>query len=303
MPPKRKLELSDPLSRSSRTKTKLAKLDAPKHEASEDSLTISLAPSSSAPARPSSSSATSSLIPRGPRSKAQLGQKSESLLRMACDDTVTGEMKEMHFRNIAHSSIEWNNPLHINKINNWRNQIYGRAGMKHKTIVLWLSDEKLWMELYFQLSIAESRKRGMLLPTTPEILVAFNKMFVGRVLQHKGRTMEPRGERKLNAFTSKFNRTCLLLRARLNQCLVGKSGDVFIPEISYERLQAYKQMKEKLGLGKETEAAYAEGLSEWNRLFMHLPGDDIGVRDEPVATAQDVAAGALMSLAGYPVKC
>jgi hypothetical protein len=220
---------------------------------------------------------------------------------MICDDTVTGEVKEMHFRNLAHSSIDWNNPLHINKINNWRNQIYGRAGMTHKKIVLWLTDEELWMELYFQLSIAESRKRGMLLPTTPEILVAFNETFVGHVLMHKGREMEPRGERKLSAFTSKFNRTCLLLRARLSQCVVGKSGDVFVPRITFERLQAYKQMKERLGLGKETESAYAKGLDEWNRLFSRLPGDDIGVRDEPVATAEDGAAGALMSLAGYPV--
>jgi hypothetical protein len=49
--------------------------------------------------------------------------------------------------------------------------------MTHKKIVLWLTDEELWMKLYFQLSIAESRKRGMLLPTTPDILVAFNVTF------------------------------------------------------------------------------------------------------------------------------
>lgn len=64
----------------------------------------------------------SRLMPRLERKSAKLGQKDESLLRMLCDDTESGGQKELHFRNMVHSSIDWGNASHINKINNWRNQ-------------------------------------------------------------------------------------------------------------------------------------------------------------------------------------
>jgi len=64
----------------------------------------------------------SHLVPRGTRKTAKVGQRDESLLRMLCDDSVSGEAKELHFRNIPHSSIDWNDVEHINKINNWRNR-------------------------------------------------------------------------------------------------------------------------------------------------------------------------------------
>jgi hypothetical protein len=69
---------------------------------------------------PTTPPSKSRLIPRGERKGAKIGQKDETLLRMLCDDTETGELKELHFRNMPHSSIDWMDAGHINKINNWR---------------------------------------------------------------------------------------------------------------------------------------------------------------------------------------
>jgi hypothetical protein len=242
----------------------------------------------------------SRLVPRGERKSATIGQKNESLLRMLCDDTESGELKELHFRNMLHSRINWNDVGHINKINNWRNQIYGRAGMKTKAVTLWLYDEELWFELYYQVSIAESRTRGILLPKTLSILEAFNQTFVGQVIQDShGDNTEPRIERQPNAFASKFNRVYPQLRARLNQCVFGKSGDVFVPKITFRVLQTYKQMKAKMDeKGIKKESAYSEKLEEWQHFFSHLPDyDDVEILDEPGSSVEDHAAAVLISMA------
>jgi hypothetical protein len=57
------------------------------------------------------------LVPRGERQTAKVGHKDETLLRIICDNTISGEVKELHFRNITHSSINWNNAEDIGKIN------------------------------------------------------------------------------------------------------------------------------------------------------------------------------------------
>ncbi|KAI4924300.1 uncharacterized protein J4E92_007381 [Alternaria infectoria] len=112
----------------------------------------------------------STLIPRGPRKKATIGVKDESLLLMLCDSNTTPrKTTELHFRKIPHSHIDWHNPHHISQINAWRNQIYGRAGLKARSVSLWYEAEELWFELYFQLSIVEARKRGIMLPGNVEM--------------------------------------------------------------------------------------------------------------------------------------
>jgi hypothetical protein len=248
----------------------------------------------------------SRLVPRGERKSAKTGQKDETLLRMLCDDTESGEQKELHFRNMLHSNINWNDVNHINKINNWRNQIYGRAGMKSKAVTVWLPDEELWFELYYQLSIAESRVHGMLLPKTLGVLGAFNKTFVGRVVQdHNGYNTAPRAERQPNAFASKFNRMCPELRARLYQSMFGKSGDIFVPEITLEMLHAYKQMRADMSnKGIEKESAYAVHLDEWCYLLANLPNiEDFRMQTEFGSTVEDDAAAAvLISMATQPVN-
>jgi hypothetical protein len=240
-----------------------------------------------------------SLVPRGVRKSAKLGHKDETLLRLLCNDAESGAQKELHFRRIDHSDIDWHDMEHINKINNWRNQIYGRAGLKSKVVTTWLPDEELWFELYYQLSIAESRTRGMLVPKTVQVLHAFNATFVGQVLKDShGRTMEPRIERQANAFGSKFNRMCAYLKARLHQSVFGKSGDVFVPHITMEMLQAYKQMKAQMAAkGLKTESTHAGNLAEWLHFFSHLPAvDPASVQNQPVTSVEDDAAAVLISM-------
>ncbi|KAI4686005.1 uncharacterized protein J4E88_003842 [Alternaria novae-zelandiae] len=149
----------------------------------------------------------STLVPRGPRKKATLGVKDESLLLMLCDSSTTpSKTTELHFRKIPHSLIDWHNPHHISQINAWRNQIYGRAGLKARSVSLWYEAEELWFELYFQLSIVESRKRGIMLPGSRQVRDAFNETFVGRAIKGRGgEDLPPRVEREGNAFASKFN--------------------------------------------------------------------------------------------------
>jgi hypothetical protein len=260
-------------------------------------------------AAPKTSSTSSRLVPRGPRKSAKLGQRDESVLRMVCDDEETGETKELLFRNIPNSSINWNDIRHITKINNWRNQIFGRAGMKSRSVTVWLPDEELWFELYFHLSIAESRARGMLLPRMQPILDAFNETFVDRIIQdHHGKDTAPRLERQANAFSSKFNRMCPELRARLQQSVFGKTGDVFVPSITLEMLHIYKQMKlEMEAKGISTESAYPDNLQEWCHLFSHLPGmGDVAMQTEPQAVSYSdtelEVANVLVSMAQQPVS-
>lgn len=256
-------------------------------------------------ALPKNHSAHSRLIPRGERRTARSGQKDETLLRLLCDDTITGEVKELHFRNMPHSSIDWNDAAHIHKINNWRNQIYGRAGLKSKAVSVWLPYEELWFELYFQLSIAESRMHGILLPKNARVLKAFNSTFVGHSIRDQnGNYTAPRAARQENAFASKFNRMCPNLRARLQQCTFGKSGDIFVPEISLEMLHAYRQMKIELeGRGIKEECVYSEHLQEWCHLFAHLPGTShVTIQKKQLSMAEDDAAAVLISLSQEHAK-
>jgi hypothetical protein len=173
---------------------------------------------------------------------------------------------------------------------------------------MWLPDEELWFELYFNLSIAESRTRGILVPKTLQVLVAFNKTFVGKILQDShGNDVGPRAARQSNAFASKFNRMCPHLRARLHQSVFGKSGDTFLPEITLDMLLSYKDMKinmEYKGITKESE--YNEDLQEWLHLFSHLPTvndfPDSSVDDLPGSSAEDDAAAVLISMATQPTN-
>ncbi|CAO2655708.1 Nn.00g045110.m01.CDS01 [Neocucurbitaria sp. VM-36] len=255
--------------------------------------------------------AKSKLIPRGDRTKARLGQQDDSLLRILCDDSKTGEAKELHFRKIPHSMIDWNSPQHISDINSWRNQIYGRAGVKAKQVTIWHEEEELWFELYFHLSIAESRTRGILIPKTKAVLEAFNESFVGRVLKDKdGNSIEARRERQLNAFASKFNRICPHLRARLHQSVFGKSGDMFVPKITDIMLKTYQQMKaEMCAQGIIGESDYSDNLEEWQHFLSHLPSySNVETQDIPTESAEDIvkakeddAAAALLSLSHEPI--
>jgi hypothetical protein len=170
--------------------------------------------------------------------------------------------------------------------------------MKSKAVTLWLPDEELWFELYFHLSISESLARGILLPKTLTILASFNRTFVGQILTG---THSPRTERRSNAFASKLNRMCERLRNRLAQCVIGSSGDVFVPKITLELLHAYKELKARMAeKGIVEESEYAENLEEWKHFFSHLPSaNDVVVP----TTSEDMDVAAIMlSFAQQPVR-
>ncbi|KAI4909542.1 hypothetical protein J4E90_008239 [Alternaria incomplexa] len=253
----------------------------------------------------------STLIPRGPRKKATLGVKDESLLLMLCDcSTTPRKTSELHFRKIPHSHIDWHNPHHISQINAWRNQIYGRAGLKARSVSLWYEAEELWFELYFQLSIVEARKRGIMLPGSRQVREAFNITFVGSVIKGRnGEDLPPRVEREGNAFASKFNRMFPALRARLNSCVVGRSGDVCVPVITFGMMERYRVMKRNLAeRGVEAESEYASGLEEWQWFLSHLPDVEMQAVVKKEEEAREMkakefdAVAALVSLANSPVE-
>jgi hypothetical protein len=187
----------------------------------------------------------STLVPNGPRVAAKRGVKDETLLHMLCTESRTGELKEMHFKKLVHSMIDWNDSDHIAKINSWRNQLYGRAGLKAKNVVMWDEEEESWLELHYHLLIMESTHGGLMVTRAKEVLEDFNKFFRGKVFQDiDGDDVAPREERKHNAFVSKMNRTVMTsdLRSRLESILRGKSGDYFNPKITPENLAIYKQL-------------------------------------------------------------
>ncbi|RMZ74689.1 hect-domain-containing protein [Pyrenophora seminiperda CCB06] len=218
------------------------------------------------------SATLSSLIPQVPRQRATLGHKDESLLHIIGKSSVTGKRNDLHFRLIPHSSIDWNDAQHINKINSWRNQIYQRAGIKTRLITSWHPLEEIWMELYYQLSIVEAREREIQLPTPKQLRDAFNEIFVGRVLKDKyGGDLDPRSERHATAFGSKFNRMCPVLKARLSNCVSGKGGEGFLPGITFEMLQLYKAEKAALAeKGIKSDSEDADGMEEWQRVLSQL---------------------------------
>ncbi|KAL6159279.1 hypothetical protein ACJBU6_03362 [Exserohilum turcicum] len=229
------------------------------------------------------------LVPQGPRRTATVGVKDESLLRMVCHCANTNTTNELHFRKIPASAIRWTSPHHIRKINAWRNQIYGRAGIKARSVNQWHEYEELWLELYFQLSIAEALKRPTVVPNTALIRRAFNDMFVGRVLYaHDGVALAPREERRGNAFSSKFGRVCHRLRARLAACVLGKSGDVYMPRITMDMVHEYKGMKMLLeDMGIYAESEYAEGLEAWRGFLASLPVGDEEEEEEEVGDEEE----------------
>ncbi|PVI05155.1 hypothetical protein DM02DRAFT_668616 [Periconia macrospinosa] len=186
----------------------------------------------------------STLIPIEARQTAKQGEKNVSLLRMTCVDQKSGEKKELHFKKLIHSEIDWNNNEHICKINSWRNQLYGRAGMKSKQITMWNEVEVSFLELTFHLLIVEGAKFGVMVPRTRAILDAFNDHFTGMVFQDShGRDYEPREARPANAFTSKLTRVAGNLKDRLEAVIEDRPGDSFLPVITQAMIKQYLELK------------------------------------------------------------
>ena len=146
------------------------------------------------------------------------------------------------------------------------------------------------MELYYQLSIVEARKRSIQLPTPKQLRNAFNDLFVGSLLKDRhGGDLAPRAERHATAFGSKFNRMFPELKARLNEC-VGKRGEAFMPEITFEMMQLYKVKKGEMAeKGIKSDFEDAGHVEQWQRLFTWLYDNTGG--EEQDLTQEDEAEG------------
>ncbi|KAF1977582.1 hypothetical protein BU23DRAFT_299422 [Bimuria novae-zelandiae CBS 107.79] len=175
---------------------------------------------------------SSTLIPVGERKVAKKGAREPELLRMLCQDKVSGEKKELHFKKLVHADIDWYNKDHIDKINAWRNQIYGRAGIKQKTVTMWTKDEEAYVELYWQLLVAEANKRGILMPKPKVIREDFNNFF--------------KGTRGSGPFTSKMARLTKGLKPYLEGKLLGHRGDSYYPKITQDMVSEYRALKDDL---------------------------------------------------------
>lgn len=203
--------------------------------------------------------AVSTLVPMGARERAVKGEKNPDMLHMMCTDTKTGKEKELHFKKIVYARIDWDSAEDIAKINSWRNQLYGRAGLKAKMVIMWHPDEEAWLELYYHLLIIEGLKHGLMIPRAKDTLTDFNNFFMGKILiDTDGEELEPRKARAHNAFVSKMNRVIQPLKDRLEVILLGKSGDYFRPAITTELVKKYRMFLEELE---------KEGVEDVNGLF------------------------------------
>ncbi|KAJ4360669.1 Ribosomal protein arginine N-methyltransferase rmt3 [Didymosphaeria variabile] len=264
--------------------------------------------------------AISSLVPVGERKMAKKGVSEPELLRMLCEDRdKNNERKELHFKKIIHSEIDWDNKLHIDKINAWRNQIYGRAGIKNKTVLMWHKDEEAWLELYWQLLVVEANKRGIEMPKPKTIRENFNVFFNGKVFHSAGAgELEPRVDRGSGPFTSKMGRLIKSLRPYLEEKLRGKKGSTFVPKINQEMLEEYQKLKADLTeLGcddnkivpweeLEDEANDKDYVTRCREYIESLPDqDDVNMDDEEEAEDATLVASEeldreLLELASEP---
>jgi len=188
----------------------------------------------------------SNLVPDGDRVKAVKGQKNPDMLRMLCTDKKTGKRKELHFKKLIHSEIDWNDAEHIAKINSWRNQLYGRAGFKAKDVCMWDAEEEAYLELYFHRIIVQGTKEGLMIPRAKDVLDDFNNFFIGKVFIKREEQQEPRKARQHNAFVSKMNRVVQHLKTRLEYMMLGKSGDYYRPIITQPMLDKYMVLRKDL---------------------------------------------------------
>lgn len=238
--------------------------------------------------------AVSALIPVEERKMAKRGVVEPEMLRMLCEDRAkNNERKEMHFKKLVHADIDWDSKEHIDKINAWRNQIYGRAGIKNKTVLMWHMDEEAWLELFHQLLIVEANKRGFESPKPRIIREMFNEFFVDKVLLTPAGELDPRTERSAGPFTSKLGRIARTLRPYLQEKLHGKNGNTFVPKIDQETIEGYQKLKSdlaKLGCDDEKIIPWEEVEDEANNkayvvrcreFIASLSGqDDVKMKDD-----------------------
>lgn len=171
------------------------------------------------------------MIPQAERRSAKLGEKDESLLTVDCVNSKTGRESSLYFRYYKWKNLDWNSRRHIDKINSWRNQIWGRANMKMRKVICWHADEDAFFDLYMGICLNRALSDQIKMPTAAQICEDFNDFFRGRVLQDKhGQDMDPRPYRNLASFNSKYNRLCWAIKEANREILT--KGPHFRPVIT-----------------------------------------------------------------------
>lgn len=138
-----------------------------------------------------------------------IGTRDETLLDIETKHSITGEIKTLSFKKLAHDQIDWNSKAHIDLIRNWRRQIYRRGGHeKRKESVKWHDEELFWLDQYFLDMLARIRNDTRIeMPTNKKTAVDFNAHFQGRVLfDSDGQPMGPRGRRAEPSIASQCTR-------------------------------------------------------------------------------------------------
>jgi hypothetical protein len=188
------------------------------------------------------------LIPfKKARTNAKVGKVQPKLLHVLCWSSDTLQKRELHFGKIPTADIDWNNKKHITAINTWRTQIWSRAGLKVKKVVLYHPDEEDWIQMFCHMAVAKGLKRRIKMPSNQDVNDWFNKFFEGRRLTNKkGEEMEPREKRSYASLASKTGR----LQRELNEDdtweAVCKGNQDFKFIISQEDLKSFQERKEAL---------------------------------------------------------
>jgi hypothetical protein len=248
----------------------------------------------SAPVPTKSGDPKGKLIPvKWPRKAAKLGKKDESVLRIVCNvrDSAVGRQKEMFFKNIPWEQIDWNNRAHIEKINSWSSQVYGRANLGSKSVHKWGAEEDLWIGMYHLLVLKECHKRpeGVKMPKLTLTLKAFNDFFKGKTLYKyvgKNNTKTPlpvRGVRQYSSFAAKVNRLAKKIKDQVLVIHATKEGEAkpFRPLITEDLFHDYVYGGEDDRSAQLEQMAWREGqladiynkkaFKEFNPILESLP--------------------------------
>jgi hypothetical protein len=234
---------------------------------------------------------------------------------MLWENVKTGERGQQDFVKRNASEIQWDNKKHIKEIHDWHNQIYLRGGVKKRKTQNWKPKEEFWVELYYHVSIAETRRRTIRRPRKNAVGQEFLDFFASRkVMNRYGENVQ----RDMPSFSGKFGRrtTFPQLRQRLAEDVMGTTGDGFMPTFTVKVINRFRRLKAVMA-AKDVQIDSVDFLdsSKWEDLFLNPSSDqsenDTVVDDEkenlddPIIVRRSVegdidAAATLISMAFQP---
>lgn len=197
----------------------------------------------------STATGTSKLIPDKDLVPAIVGVKDESLAHIMCTHRITGQKKELHFKQL--DKMDWNDADWIERFNNWSSQIYRRAGKRRKQVKVWHEDEETWLEIFVFKMLIQAMKpenqQQLRMPTREVLTRHFNNFFEGRVLLNAmDDPLPPRTARVPGAVISKLDRFHLPIQKQVKEYLLSKGGDVYMPQITSDMFGPFRAARKVL---------------------------------------------------------